>query len=90
MASIRLDFYRNQLLVLRVKARTVNNLAALAEGFFLVQRCNVIRDRTCRSAYSRGSILMIAAPRLLPTQNVGWLVELSTFTRRMLVVRGSK
>jgi hypothetical protein len=40
--------------------------------------------------YRSGSILIIAAPRLLPTQNVGGLVELSTFTRRMLVVRGRR
>jgi hypothetical protein len=40
--------------------------------------------------YSSGSILMIAAPWLLPTQKVSRLVELSTVIRRMLVVRGRR
>src|SRR5438876_6617249 len=39
---------------------------------------------------SSGSTLMIAAPRLLPTQNVGGFVELSTLTRRTLVMRGRR
>src|SRR5437016_3863152 len=39
---------------------------------------------------SNGSTLITAAPRLLPTQKVGGLVELSTFTRRTLVIRGSR
>src|SRR5438445_8347342 len=43
-----------------------------------------------RFSYSSGSSLMIVAPRLLPTQKVGGLVELSTFTRRTLVVRGRR
>ena len=39
---------------------------------------------------SSGSSLMIDAPWLLPTQNVTGVVELSTNTRRTLVVRGSR
>ena len=38
---------------------------------------------------SSGSTLTIEAPWLLPIQNVTGLVELSTNTRRMLVVFGS-
>ena len=41
-------------------------------------------------AQSSGSSLMMLAPWLLPTQNVGGVVLLSTKTRRMLVVFGSR
>src|SRR4030095_4399445 len=43
-----------------------------------------------RSNHSSGSTLIIAAPRLLPTQKVGGFVELSTFTRRMFVALGRR
>ena len=42
-------------------------------------------DATNGRSYSKGSTLMIEAPRLLPTQNVGGVVLLSTNTRRTLV-----
>ncbi len=54
----------------------------------VTERCDI---KTCApSRYSSGSNLMIVAPRLFPTQNVGGLVELSTYTRRTLVVRGRR
>ena len=40
--------------------------------------------------YSSGSTLTIEAPWLLPAQKVTGVVELSTKTRRMLVLRGRR
>jgi hypothetical protein len=40
--------------------------------------------------HSSGSTLTIDAPWLLPAQNVTGVVELSTNTRLILVVRGNK
>ena len=41
-------------------------------------------------AYSSGSTLTIEAPWLLPAQKVTGVVELSTKTRRILVLRGRR
>src|SRR5580765_2633514 len=47
-------------------------------------------ERDLLEAHSIGSTLIIDAPWLLPTQNVGGSVELSTSTRRMLVGCGNR
>jgi hypothetical protein len=46
--------------------------------------------RTAVGPYSSGSTLTIEAPWLLPAQKVTGVVELSTNTRLMLVLRGSR
>src|SRR5881397_852429 len=66
--------------------------------FRLQQPCPVEDDAhraLCRCGrsehvYSSGSTWIIVPSRLLPIQNAGGLDTLSTFTRRMFVVRGSK
>jgi hypothetical protein len=45
---------------------------------------------TLQRAHSSGSTLTIEAPWLLPAQKVTGVVELSTNTRLMLVLRGSR
>ena len=50
-----------------------------------IQKSFGIPDRR----YSSGSTLTIEAPWLLPAQKVTGVVELSTNTRRILVLRGS-
>src|SRR5262245_15867231 len=48
------------------------------------------RDVRELRGYSTGSTRISEAPRLLPIQNAGGVLPLSTFTRRMFVIRGSR
>jgi len=51
---------------------------------------NVSLSHAATVRQSSGSILMMEAPSLLPTQKATGVVLLSTKTRRMLVERGSR
>jgi hypothetical protein len=70
--------------------------SSFAERFLDCFACarNDKRDTRCAnpstSDYSSGSTLTIEAPWLLPTQKVTGVVELSTNTRLMLVLRGRR
>src|SRR5207244_6778942 len=56
----------------------------------MIARSSIRFSRSYLVSYSIGSSLMMEAPWLLPIQNVGGLVELSTSTLRTFVVLGSR
>src|SRR5690242_4076045 len=72
------------------KRRQLRKKATDYADFADFNPCNPFNPWLILTYCSKASTLIIAAPKLLPTQSVGGFVELSTFTRRTLVMRGRR